>query len=101
MQHSVAISTNGEDKAIFRNVKNKCPRVFRKFTAAHASNLSYIHATRVKVFLKDDEQKKQVPHLLELIENSNKVVNHTAPNSLYSRVMADLLEKIDSWRTQP
>ena len=95
----------GEDKTHFScnveqiNVHEMFPQVYCRSMPATLEAI--IHATRVKVFLKDDEQKKQVPHLLELIENSNKVVNHTAPNSLYSRVMADLLKKIDSWRTQP
>jgi len=94
----------GEDKTHFFcnveqiNVHEMFPQVYCRSMSATLEAI--INATRVKVFLRDNEQKKQVSHLLELIENSNKIVNHTAPNSLYSRVMADLLKKIDSWRTQ-
>jgi uncharacterized protein len=60
-----------------------------------------IHATRVKVFVKDDKQQKNVGKLLVMIENSNEVVNRVAPNSAYSAVMADLMKRIDSWRNKP
>jgi hypothetical protein len=57
-----------------------------------------IHATRVKTFINNAEEQKQVSKLLELIDNCNEVVNRVAPNSPYSLVMADLMQKIDSWR---
>jgi uncharacterized protein len=60
-----------------------------------------IHATRVKAFVNDEKQKKNVSNLLKKIENCNYVVNHTAPNSTYSVVMADLMKRIDSWRNKP
>ena len=59
-----------------------------------------IHATRVKAFLNDEEEQKQVSKLLELIDNCNCVVNRVAPNSAYSSVMADLMKRIDSWRSK-
>jgi hypothetical protein len=59
-----------------------------------------IHATRVKAFLNDEGKQKKVSKLLELIGNCNDVVNRVAPNSAYSIVMADLMERIDSWRNK-
>ncbi|MCL5948872.1 MAG: DUF447 family protein [Candidatus Bathyarchaeota archaeon] len=72
-----------------------CPQVYCR--AMSATLEAIIHATRVKAFINDEKQKKYVGHLLELIENCNDVVDRTAPNSSYSLVMADLMEKIDSW----
>ncbi len=60
-----------------------------------------IHATRVKAFINDEKKQKQVSKLLEMIENQKNVVNHVAPNSAYSAVMADLMKRIDSWRNKP
>jgi hypothetical protein len=37
---------------------------------------------------------------MELIDNCNDVVNRVAPNSVYSLVMADLMKRIDSWRSK-
>ena len=60
-----------------------------------------IHATRVKAFVNDEKQQKNVNALLELIENNNNVVNRVAPNSIYAAIMADLTKRIDSWRNKP
>jgi hypothetical protein len=60
-----------------------------------------IHATRVKAFVNDDKQEKNVNALLELIENNNDFVNRVAPNSMYATIMADLTKRIDSWRNKP
>ena len=60
-----------------------------------------IHATRVKAFVNDDKQEKNVNALLELIENNNDLVNRVAPNSMYATIMADLMKRIDSWRNKP
>lgn len=57
-----------------------------------------IHATRVKVFSKDPDKQKHVNKLLVLIENSDALVKRVAPNSAYSKVMADLMKRVDSWR---
>jgi hypothetical protein len=59
-----------------------------------------IHATRVREFLNDTGEQKKVSKLLELINNYNCVVNRVAPNSVYSLVMADLMKRIDSWRSK-
>lgn len=59
------------------------------------------HATRVKAFVKDEKKKEQVSQLLQTIASCSDVVNRVAPNSAYSVVMADLMERIDSWRNKP
>jgi hypothetical protein len=77
----------------------------RKFPQVHCRAMdatleAIIHATRVKAFLNDEGKQKKVSKLLELIGNCNDVVNRVAPNSAYSIVMADLMERIDSWRNK-
>ncbi len=77
----------------------------RKFPQVHCRAMeatleAIIHATRVKAFLNDEGKQKKVGKLLELIDNCNDVVNRVAPNSAYSIVMADLMERIDSWRNK-
>ena len=77
----------------------------RKFPQVHCRAMdatleAIIHATRVKAFLNDEGKQKKVSKLLELIDNCNDVVNRVAPNSAYSIVMADLMERIDSWRNK-
>ena len=77
------------------NVSKMLPQVYCR--AMPATLEAIIHATRVKKFVKDEKKKQQVSQLLGLIENCNDVVNHTAPNSAYSDVMADLRKRINSW----
>ncbi len=77
------------------NATEKYPQVYCR--ARSATLEAILHATRVKIFAKDEKKKQQVSQLLGLIENCNDVVNHTAPNSVYSDVMADLRKKINSW----
>lgn len=61
-----------------------------------------IHATRVKAFIRhaDRQKREQTSKLLETIKECNDVVNHVAPNSRYSEIMADLTERIDLWRAK-
>ncbi len=59
-----------------------------------------INATRVKVFAKEASQQKNVNKLLASIEDSNSLIKRVAPNSAYSAVMVDLMQRIDSWRTK-
>ena len=68
--------------------------------AMDATLEAIIHATRVKAFLNGEGEQKKVSKLLKLIDNCNDVVNRVAPNSSYSIVMADLIERIDSWRNK-
>ena len=57
-----------------------------------------VHATRVKVFLGDLEKEAQVSLLLASIESCFNVVKRTAPDSIYSALMNDLLHRIEVWR---
>lgn len=59
-----------------------------------------IHATRVKAYADDEKQQKSVNKLLATIEDSNDIINRIAPNSTYSAVMTDLMQRIDSWRNK-
>jgi uncharacterized protein len=74
----------------------KCPQVYCR--AMSATLEAIIHATRVKVFIGDAAEIERVSKLFEMIENCNDVVERVAPNSAYSTVMSDLIERIDSWR---
>ena len=100
-----SMEPNGSEKTkAVCNVKSvgaakKYPQVSCR--AMSASLEAIVHATRVKVFANDKTKQKQVAKLLELIGNCNDVVNRTAPNSVYSEVMADLNKHIDSWRRMP
>lgn len=78
----------------------------QKFPQAYCRAMSatleaIIHATRVKAFIGDANKQEQVGQLLGLIANCKDVVSHTAPNSQYCIVMADLYRMIDSWRSNP
>ena len=66
--------------------------------AMSATLEAIINATRIKAFAKGENQQVRVQKLLEMVEQFNDVVNRVAPDSPYSRVMADLLKRIDSWR---
>jgi uncharacterized protein len=81
------------------NAVKLCPHVYCR--AMSLTLEAIIHATRVKAFVNDEKQKKNVSNLLKIIENCNDFVNHTAPNSTYSAVMADLMKRISSWRNKP
>jgi hypothetical protein len=59
-----------------------------------------VHATRVQDFIGASDREEQVTKLLSLIEDCNDVVDRVAPNSIYSIVMSNLLEKVDSWRSE-
>jgi hypothetical protein len=81
------------------NAVKICPHVYCR--AMPLTLEAIIHATRVKAFVNDEQQKKNVSNLLKIIANCNNIVNHTSPNSTYSSVMADLMKRIDSWRNKP
>ena len=55
------------------------------------------HATRVKVFINFPEKQKEVSNLVETIKNYSDIVGRVAPNSEYTAVLADLLNRISSW----
>lgn len=58
------------------------------------------HATRVKVFAKDQNKKDEVAKLTEIIQEYSAIVERVAPNSQYTTIFADLLRRIDSWRAK-
>jgi hypothetical protein len=76
-----------------------CPQVYCRANALTIEAI--IHATRVKAFANDKKLQKSVSNLLELIKNSNEIVNRVAPNSECSLVMADLMVRIDLWGNKP
>ncbi len=77
------------------NARKMLPQVYCR--AMPAALEAILHATRLKVFAKQEKKMQQVSQLLGLIENCNEVVNRTAPDSVYSAVMADLRKRTDSW----
>jgi hypothetical protein len=81
------------------NSANICLQVYCRAKALTLEAI--IHATRVKAFVNVEKEQKNVNKLLASIEESNDVVNRVAPNSIYSAVMADLMQRIDSWRNKP
>jgi len=101
----VGMEPNGVEKTKFScNIEQiitekMCPQVYCR--AMPLTLEAIIHASRVKVFVNDEKQKKNVNKLLGIIDNCNDMVNRTAPNSAYSAVMDDLMKRIDSWRTRP
>jgi hypothetical protein len=66
--------------------------------AFSATMEAIIHATRVKALIHAAQEQERVSKLLETIENCKDIVNRTAPSSRYTEIMADLAEKISSWR---
>ena len=59
------------------------------------------HATRVKAFINRPEKQEEVTKLIETIQNHAYVVERVAPNSQYTRVLDDLLKRMNSWRVKP
>lgn len=59
------------------------------------------HATRVQAFINQPEKQKEATKLTELIKSYADTVERVAPNSEYSMVMDDLLNRINSWRRMP
>jgi hypothetical protein len=70
--------------------------------ALFATVEAIVHATRVKAFInyEDRQKREQALKLLETIKDCRDVVNRVAPNSRYSEIMADLNQRIDSWRAK-
>jgi len=76
------------------------PKVYCR--ASFATIEAIIHATRVKAFMigGDRQKQEQALKLLETIRECRDVVNRVAPNSRYSEIMADLTQRVDSWRVK-
>ena len=70
--------------------------------ALFATIEAIVHATRVKAFIRhaDKQKREQALKLIETIRECNNVVNRVAPNSRYSEIMADLNQRINSWRAK-
>jgi len=68
--------------------------------ALFATVEAIVHATRVEAFIAHGDRRKreQALKLLETIRECRDVVNRVAPNSRYSEIMADLNQRIGSWR---
>lgn len=77
---------------------NVLPKVYCR--ASFATVEAIIHATRVKTFLMHGDRKKQEQalKLLEKIRDCHSLVSRVAPRSQYSEIMADLTQRVDSWR---
>jgi len=77
----------------------KYPQAYCRAKSATIEGI--IHATRLKVFLKQGEEKKeQVLDLLERFRICCDIVNHVGPSSRYSNLMSDLARKIEEWRRE-
>jgi hypothetical protein len=96
--HLEALSAE-KAKAFFKvrslKAREKYPQVYCR--AFSATLEAIIHSTRVKALVNVETEKRNVGELLKKIEYSNNIVERVAPNSSYSKVMADLMKKIDSW----
>jgi hypothetical protein len=70
--------------------------------ALFATIEAIVHVTRVEALINhcDRQKREQALKLLEMIRECCDVVNRVAPNSRYSEIMADLNQRIDSWRAK-
>lgn len=83
------------------NLIKATPAPPKAYCRAFSATLeAIIHATRVKALAGDKTEQGNVSRLIELIKNCNDVVNKVAPKSRYSEIMADLIDKVDLWRTK-
>jgi len=72
------------------------PKVYCR--ALHAVIESIVHATRVKALIADEHEREHVQGLLKKFDEYRCLVERVAPNSLYSKIMDDLSERIILWR---
>ncbi len=95
---------NLERAEILCNVKyvkasNILPVVYCR--AKFATIEAIIHLTRIEAFINgNDQQKREAYHLLELVNICENIVHRTAPNSVYSEIMNDLIKRINLWRNK-
>ncbi|MGQ9719158.1 MAG: DUF447 domain-containing protein [Nitrososphaerales archaeon] len=57
---------------------------------------SIIHATKIKVFLSNGE-KERTEELINLVKHYGVLVRKTAPDSVYTNIMEDILKRIEAW----
>lgn len=70
------------------------PRAYCRATFATIEAI--IHATRVKVFL-DKGEYEEAERLIKLIRHYGSVVDHVAPDSTCSKILADLIQRANLW----
>lgn len=59
---------------------------------------SIIHATRIQAFL-SQKRFTELERLMEMIQYYNGIVQRIAPNSIYSTIMLNLIEKVNGWKS--
>ncbi|MCL2134397.1 MAG: DUF447 family protein [Candidatus Bathyarchaeota archaeon] len=57
-----------------------------------------IHTTRIKALNNIKKEQEHVTKLVNLIQTCNEIVNCSAPNSHYTKLMSNLQKKIETWR---
>ncbi|MCW3996541.1 MAG: DUF447 family protein [Candidatus Bathyarchaeota archaeon] len=80
------------------NASKSYPKVYCRAKALTLEAI--IHATRVQAFANEPSKQAEAKKLKETITNYNDIVNRVAPNSVYTRIMADLMQKITLWRAK-
>ncbi|NLE06638.1 MAG: DUF447 family protein, partial [Crenarchaeota archaeon] len=82
-------------KVEFIEAKAKLPKGYCRAFAATIEAI--IHATRIKAFSDQENKQENINKLVELINNCKEIINRTAPNSKYSKILEDIETKIESW----
>ena len=56
-----------------------------------------IHATRIKMFLTQGREG-EARRLMDMVEHYQRLISRVAPDSEYSRIMEDIIARIDVWK---
>lgn len=56
-----------------------------------------IHATRIRMFLSQGSEG-EARRLMELVEYYQRLISRVAPDSEYSRIIEDVIARIDDWK---
>jgi hypothetical protein len=56
-----------------------------------------IHATRIKMFLSKGSEG-EARRLMELVKHYQRLISRVAPDSEYSRIIEDIIARIDVWK---
>lgn len=59
---------------------------------------SIIHATRIQAFLSQG-RFTDLDELMRMIQHYNNIIQRIAPNSIYSTIMLNLIERVNKWRS--
>jgi hypothetical protein len=65
--------------------------------ALFATIESIIHATRIKAFVSEGEYEK-ADELLGLVNHYKNLIKRVSPNSMYSKIMQNLIKQCEKWR---